>query len=328
MALAAAVGGLVAAGTANDGRVLALTAGGALVLTHPDGTHPVTVAGVPDAGLLAAPDGRFLATGTGEELVLRGHRLRTTGARVALDGPPGSWRAVGFADGDRALVATESGPGGVLEAEVVSFTGRRLGLGPVAMATGDPRAFGAVTVAGDPQVVTLTDAGRPPRILVTSPRIDRLLGLPAGTDVSLTVLPDRSGDRIAVVVIQPEVASGEIIASSIVVLDRTGRAVGVARHVTFGLPAWSPDGRTLVYPRPPERRSGGVAIWTVGTPPTVMRGSPRGPPLESCLWATRGQAFLCSAGEIDQKVPWATGSPGAASVRPASGPPLPLLYER
>ena len=317
-------------------RVLAGTTAGTVVTARPDGSHETAVA-APSGGLVVAVDGRYLSSSDGRELVWRGDRLLPTGRRAPLgpriDGArlgqfTPTWQATDFADHDRALVAVRDGGNGLLDAEVVSFTDRRLTIGPVVSAAGDPATLGAVTVQGSPEAVVLVDAGHRSHVLLNAGRASRLLGLPEAVGVALVALPDRSGNRIAVLAVPLDPVHDVLLwPSGIIVVSRSGQVLGVRPQATLGMPAWSADGTTLVYPIPEVARRDGVALWKIGAGHSqVLPYTHRGPPLTGCVWATSGDAFLCSASEPNPSVPWVSGRVGDRRLRGGSGPPTPLLY--
>lgn len=300
-------------------RVLAATSS-AVVLSRVDGSGAVTVSR--DASLVAAPDGRYLATQTGRMLRFAGGRVRSGGRRLDV---PSGWRVVGFADGDRALVVVDEGAIPPV-AEVVGAGGASASLGPVDMAAGDPTALGAVVVKRSPQLVEVIDVDRPPRVLVTAPEVGRLLGYPPAAAVALVAYPDPTGRRVAVLAVPQVAEAGQVVPDGIVVVDRSGHVVGARRDLTFGRPAWSPDGRTLAYPTVPHHGREGVALWTVGSGPPDVRALPwSGLPLSGCLWAVRGNSFICSAFAPAAAVPWVLGREGDGRLRVGRGPPDLLL---
>jgi hypothetical protein len=315
-----------------------------MVSSGADGTAVRSVASVQGSGLFVAPDGRWLATGMGEELVLRGRALAPTGRDAPFVGPPGSWRAVAFADEGRALVATESSAGGQSRVEVETFAGHvQRSLGVAEAVAGDPQAAGVFAVAhsqpaasapsgpgADTGAVSVLreDAGAPPVVLASSAQLLADLREPAGTPVILSVLPDPQGDKVAVEVV-PTVDGRT---GGMVVIGRNGRLLGTAPALPSGLgqPAWSPDGRTVVYDASTARRAA-VEIWTIGRGP-VLRAAPAGTPVGgaapgTCLWNVGGTDFLCAdSDDSGALATWLVGRSAGGGLRLSHGPSLPIVW--
>lgn len=314
------------------GRILSWTAAGSMVSStaRGGGTEPVTM--IPGTGLFLAPDGRFLASGTGQELTLQGNTLAGTGRQVPFVGPPGSWRAVDFADHDQALIATEEGLDGQTLVEVVSFKGQHTAsLGAAQDVAGDPRSLGVFAVAagsGAPQV-EWRDSGEPPIVLATA---GDLLGdlheRPTAT-VALSVLPDPQGEKLAVTVVP---AGAPAQPTGIVVLSRTGQLLGStsAPRGTLGRPSWSPTGSSLVYSAP-GARGPAIALWSIGGAPSI-RDAPPGTPgagtgFGDCIWAVGGTDFLCASSNNNlERTAWLIGGPGHAPLSLVYGPALPVAW--
>ena len=365
-----AAGSVVAAGVAGSdpagGRLVAVTSSGAMVTTSADGTDRAGLEVPAGPGLVVSPDGRYLATGTGDELSLVANRLVPTGRRAELAGPPGSWRAIDFADHDLALVAVENGDDpvfGGLIVEAQTFSGRTVAFGEALDVAGDPRALGVFAVgvgpvttgslrggalgattggtgrggatagAGTPGVdpgteVELRDAGRPTVVLAGSAELARSVGLPAGEPVVLSVEPDPGGGKVAVAVAPLSGRTG-----GLVVLSRAGRVLGALRVPTGALeqPAWSPDGTTLVLSESRSARPA-VLVWRIGQRPQVRvaRASTTGRPGDfgNCLWTARSE-FLCADTSVQAAAaPWLVGSLHGPSVRLVTGPTLPIGWVR
>jgi len=348
------------------GRLVAVTYSGAMITTSAVGAdrEPLGVPAGP--GLVVSPDGRYLATGTGDELSLVGDQLVSTGRRAELAGPPGSWRAIDFADHDLALVAVENGDDpvfGGLIVEAQTFSGRTVAFGEALDVAGDPRALGVFAVgvgpvttgslrggafggttggtgrggssgaAGIPGTdagseVELRDAGRPTLMLAGSAELARAVGLPEGVPVVLSVEPDPGGGKVAVAVAPLSGTEG-----GLVVLSRGGRVLGALRVPTGALeqPAWSPDGTTLVLSESRSARPA-VLVWRIGQRPQVRvaRASTTGRPGDfgNCLWTARSE-FLCADTSVQAPAaPWLVGSLHSSSVRLVTGPTLPIGWVR
>lgn len=350
MAVVGSVAGSVVAGVAGSGpaggRLVAVTSSGAMVTTSAVGADRAAL-GVPAGpGLVVSPDGRYLATGTGDELSLVGNQLVSTGRRAELAGPPGSWRAIDFADHDRALVAVENGDDpvfGGLIVEAQTFSGRTVSLGEALDVAGDPRALGVFAVGVGPATtgslrggtagtsarpgaedptseVEIRDAGTPTVVLAGSAQLARDVGLPAGEPVVLSVEPDPGGGKVAVAV---AALSGRT--AGLVVVSRRGRVLGALRVPTGALeqPAWSPDGTTLVLSEPRSGRPA-VLVWRIGHRPQVRvaRASTTGVPGDFgyCLWTARSE-FLCA----DTSVLMVWESSNAHTVAQAVEGPLTVM---
>lgn len=317
---------LARAGAAGAERVLATAAGGRVILVGSSGATRSVVGIAPAGGLTASPDGRELVTGSGRAFRLAGrHLLPAVGFRL----PAGGAQVVGFADDDRSLLVSLPTSGVFVSLELLGPGPRVTQLGEVVGAVADPAAPAAFAVAGAPQDVSLLRPGRLPRVLVSADRVAGLLGLPVGGGVALLPVPDRAGNRVAVVAIPLDLAPGQVRPNGIVVVDTSGAILGVRRDVTFGLPAWSPGGRSLVWavPRGPGGLDG-VAQWTVGpAAPVVSLTAHPGPPLSSCLPGATGRAFLCVAVDSTPDVPWALGQWGRRQLVLGAGPSQPLVVD-
>jgi hypothetical protein len=337
-ALEAVSGGVALPG----GRIVSTTAAGAVVLVTANGSVTAALPTIPGTGFLVAADGRYVATGTGQEFVLRGTTLTRTGGDIPFVGPPGSWRAVDFADGDQGLVATDDLDSGFVGVEAVTFAGQRtVGLGVAESVVGDPETLGVFAVAaggapgsGPRPSISLTDvqierrdAGEKPVVLARADGVVHDLGEKAGTHVVLSIIPDPEGDKIAVVVV-PD--GGPAAPAGIVVLSRNGGVLGSVRVADgVGRPAWSPGGTSLVYDASTPRQAA-LAVWRIGHRPVVhvarsVAGTAGG--FGDCLWAVNGDGFLCAdSSSSEARVPWLIGRPGHASLRRVFGPSLPFAW--
>ena len=305
-----------------------------------------------DEGLIVAPDGRYLATSTGRVVAVSNNLLVDSGVRARFPGQAASWSVMGFADGDRALVAQTNVPGRPLAVDVATLgDGQVTSLGDAHSAAGDPQALGAFVTVASPRLLPATgtvpgwartvvdadverrDAGQATEVLATAGELATDVGEPSQTPVELTVLPDRAGDRVAVMINPPLAGSSGPRWAGIVVLDRRGRILGTDRtnRAIGGTPAWSPDGASLVY----KATGGGrveITLWTIGHRPDVRDGpavdqTPDEQFNDYCMWATDGRAFLCRiVTNLDSStLPWVIGDL-RGRVRTVSGPILPLAW--
>jgi hypothetical protein len=352
----AAVGVIVltsGGGALPGGEIVSAPSAGVIVLTTTTGRVTASIPAVQGTGLLLAADGRYLATGTGQEYALRGRTLAPTGRDIPFNGPPGSWRAVDFTDHDMGLVATDSSSSGFGGVEAVTFAGHRTSdLGPAESVVGDPDALGVFAVFADPGTgpgseganpladtrIERRDAGAAPVVLAGADQLAEDLGEKPGTAI-LSVLPDPQGDRIAVLVVP---AGAQPQRAGIVVLSRNGRLLGVTRLTDQGggPPAWSPNGRSLVYDASTPAHAA-VAVWRMGRKPSVRNLPPPKPTaaaavppapatftgLGRCLWAVAGTGFLCSDSQIGEtSTVWLIGRTGGGSLVRVVGPSVPLAW--
>ena len=174
------------------------------------------------------------------------------------------------------------------------------------------------------------DAGAAPVVLSTAGQVLEDLGDNPGTAAALSVVPDRKGDRIAVVVVP---ISGPPAEAGIVVLSRDGRRLGAVRvpNQGVGRPAWSPDGTSLVYDDSAAGQAA-IAVWRVGHRPMVHTAPSRPGPAAGfgdCLWAPTGNGFLCADSDSSAAgAAWLVGRTARASLARVFGPPLPLAWLR
>ncbi len=337
---------------------------GSLALTDPDGTHVTTLnaLGVVGQSVSASPDDRYLSDGNGQVLAVRsGQRVIAYPSSVPLGSSNGAAWPDSFADHDHDLVMLEDY--GAVHAETSSYSvqnpvwaaslssGIQDSLGNADAVAGDPQAPGAfVSSAGSPvasgtpvQVtpdadVELRDAGHPPVVLATAAAINSDLGV-VDQAVQLVPVPDGAGDKIAVVV-RPVSGSG---LGGIVVLDRAGQMLAATPPgPTFvpGLPAWSPDGKSLAYVA--FGQGGGLEaslfIWHVGSQPRFI-AIPKGASPQAkaaggrvlvvpswCIWSPDGKSVLCSTDPQAGQRSWAVTTITAREMTALPGPGFPVAW--
>ncbi len=296
------------------GRIASQTADGTVVLSNPDGSRPRTLTRFPlpegseDRELLAAADDRFLISGT-EALIVAG-----AGESAPIDTNvlfrPGMVPAgpEPFADSDRAVVvfAGRSPAGDSPLAAVLLAGGGVAALGTADQASGDPRGVGAFVAVAAPAPAGRDEPGTGPAdtrvelrrpgasvTLATSASLNRQLGQDPTLPVTLRVVPDAAGDRLAVVV-QP--VGGHRADSAVVVLDRRGRSLGVlgadSGPARATMPSWSPDGSELAFSTE-TRRGTAIAVWPVGGRVRRLAPPRPGARFDTCLWAPDGSTILC-----------------------------------
>lgn len=152
-------------------------------------------------------------------------------------------------------------------------TGRAASLGRADSAAGDQQqegAFIAVPKRGKPlpngnqpdAKLVLTDAGSRPRLLATTARLNRVLGVKRGAaTTSLVPIPNPQGSMVAVAV--SSLKGANYYSAGIVVVSRKGRVLGSQRGASaFSWAAWSHSGKTLAFvgygqagPRSPSGQS-------------------------------------------------------------------------
>jgi len=336
----------VLAGLKLKGQVVSNAPNGTVVLTRPDGSHPVALPSLGTNGpaepttLTPSLDGRYLATSQGDVISVLGWKLDRTAAPALF--PAGATaQADAFADDDQALVILTPGPDSPVSGQVsvVSLaTHRVIALGAAADAAGDPQSLGAfVSVAELPQPpgagtgagadvrIELVRADEPPLLLATAAQLDADLHQAADQPTSLAVFPDPTGNKIAVVVNPLDAGNSD---AGIVVLDRGGRVLGVDQPalgpVQETQPAWSPDGKSLAYYMFGEK-GGEIGVWKVGGRVFVRTAPDRGDSFLTCVWSPDGRDILCPAffGTTNQSTLWVLGSStrGPLVEVPAPGVP-------
>ncbi len=328
------------------GRVLSFSNTG-VVVSAPNGTRITPqplLASAAARKLIVAADGRYLATTDGEVIAVHGETFTDTGVGLKFPGRASGWRAVDFADEDRAIVVENQGNNGTAQVEAVSLATRQaapLGTADPSGIAGDPEAAGVFVAVTEPplalpagtppgdaaalvptsaaanteEVVTddrvgLRDAGSPVVVLATAAQLVKDLGVRVPITVQLTLKPDRNGDKVGVVVTPVSTGTASPSWAGIVILDRYGHLASAAMSPNGigGGPAWSPQGTSLVYLTTAGGRAW-VTLWHLGHPPKARPGpTVATTPGETfnnwCLWAIDGNGYLCTV----------TSQPGQATV--------------
>jgi hypothetical protein len=255
-----------------------------------------------------SPSNRYLALFNGQVVSIRpGPKLAPYPAKVPLSSETTAAWPGPFADDGRALVMlkdygtlTSSGS----PVSVVSMaTGRQVPLGSGDHVAGDPQAPGAfvavpatatassVSAPGSPDSrIELRDAGQAPVVLATAGGLDRALGQPAGTAVSLAAYPAPAGTKVAVTV-RP--ASGGT-AAGVVVLARGGRVLSSVRAslAMQSIPVWSPSGNSLAYLA--TGAGAELKLWAPGGPIMTSTLPHASSPYTTCVWSPDARAVLCA----------------------------------
>jgi len=253
----------------DSGWIAAVTPSGGLVLSEAGSGRVMRSRGLGDVGDMVAvsPGNRYLALFNGQVIMVRpGPALAPYPAKVPLSSETTVAWPGPFADHARALVMLKDY--GTLTSSdspvsVVSMaTGRQVPLGSGDHVAGDPQAPGAFVAVPAPAAasaasaqgspdsrVELRDAGRAPVVLATAGSLNRALGQPADTAVSLAAYPDPSGTKVAVT-IRP--ASGGT-AAEVVVLTR-GRRVLSSVRALLATKDWSPALPIWLFDTQPDQR--------------------------------------------------------------------------
>ena len=299
-ALAGLPGGWIAAVTPSGGLALSETGSGRV-------KRPRGLGNVGDM-VAVSPGNRYFALFNGQVIIVRpGPALAPYPAKVPLSSETTAAWPAPFADHGRALVMLKDY--GTLTSSnspvsVVSMaTGRQVALGSGDHVAGDPQAPGAFVAVPAPATasaasaqgspdsqIELRDAGRGPVVLATAGSLNRALGRPAGTAVSLAAYPDPSGSKVAVTV-RP--ASGGT-AAGVVVLARGGRVLSSVRASleSQSIPVWSPSGRSLAYLS--TGAGAELKVWTPGGPTVTSTLPHASSPYTTCVWAPDAGAVLCA----------------------------------
>jgi hypothetical protein len=190
---------------------------------------------------------------------------------------------------------------------VLLADGATIGLGNADQAAGNPQSLGAfVTVAAPEQArmpagsgrradssVELRDSERS-MLLATSASLNGDLAQNPTRPVTLRVLPDSYGNKLAVVI---EAAGSAGADAAVVVLDRRGQVLGVLTQALGPardtMPSWSPDGTALAY-YTVTRHGAAIAVWAIGGRVRLHVASPPTARFDRCVWAPDGSMFLCS----------------------------------
>jgi hypothetical protein len=331
---------------ANSGLILSVNEVGTLFDSRPDGRQARTLPGLgqfvllglpslsPGGDFIAFSDGRIVATGSGQPVVLN-DRLMLGQYQVLPAGSPfsaGTSYVIALTEG---LYGNETTTSGISVVNLQSGVSTAVGAG--SFAAGDPQLPGAfIAVASPSQAIVgvenpstpdseleLQDVNRPPVVLASATSLEGDLGLNPATPVSLLPVPSPSGSLVAVEVENLLQRPGSD--AGLVVMDRSGKTVAVQTPglgATSGaFPVWSPDGTTLAYVN--EGGSGNaIEIWAVGGG-VVTSPLPAGVGAAQCLWSPTGAAVLCDSahavqGRVDQT--WIVTGPGGGPAASVPGP--------
>jgi hypothetical protein len=216
---------------------------------------------------------------------------------------------------------------------VLLADGDTISLGYADQATGDPQNLGAfVTVAAPAQsgahgwrggradaTVELRGA-EGSTILATSASLNRDLGEDPARPLTLRILPDSSGNQLAVVIDPVGSAATD---DAVVVLDRRGRVLG-ALNQAFGpargsVPSWSPDGSALAY-YSESRRGAAIAVWAIGGRVHLRLAPNPDAGFDGCLWSPDGSVILCPTSSGPPQ--WVFGRAGGGRVAATRAPVL------
>ncbi len=323
---------------------------GAIVVSDPDGTRQAVMSLMSPlrsdqtVNLSPSLDARYLATPQGDVISSRGLTLDRTSAATLSNGFTA--QPDPFAYGDRALVILSNGAQSPLsnEVSVVSLLdGRAVVLGRADDAAGDPQTLGAVvSIPAVPQPagapfpegrsadarVELLQANAGPVVLATTSQLDTDLGQNRSQPASLTVFPDRAGDKIAVEVNPIDVGNSD---AGLVVLDRAGRVLGAvppsSGPVQNSQPAWSPDGDSLAYYMFGQRGAE-IGVWHLAGHVTVRPAPDPGDSFLTCLWSPGGSDILCPAsqGATDESSLWVLGAARGGPLAEVPAPGLPEVW--
>jgi hypothetical protein len=247
------------------GHVVAQALNGDLLLSAPDGTHSTRLHPGPAQGRHQP----FLIDNGEAVEALAGDRIAEA-ARVLLGPQESASNIIGvdpFADHATAVILATGSSGSASNStfSVATLHGdHTASLGPADDAAGDPQALGAfvsVVAVRQPRSappigingladtrVERRDTGQPSVVLATAAQLNADVGESPNLPVNLTVFPDHSGGKVAVMV---NPVGGEESNSAMVILDRTGRelgAIGVGRGPTaYTVPYWSSDDSSLAF---------------------------------------------------------------------------------
>ena len=300
----------VAGGSSSAGSILVRTSSGEFALVQPDGTRPQPFASlgfVGGTGAYVSPDHKLLVTESGDTVTLENGRPVTHS--TALYGPlsvPGQGLGIGapapFADGSADVVYSASFDAATQSNKVmiVSADGtdpRDLGTGN--NFAGDPQQPAAfVTVPADrsavpPAAQAPVDsaiehhvAGGLPTTVVTAAQITKDLALQGNPALSLSVVPDPTGNKLAVEVQDPSSLQEE----GTLVFARNGTLIARSPDVQNGLAWWSPSGNALVF-----STKNAIDVWTPGGTPQRVAGPAGAGALGACAWSPDEQRIACAA---------------------------------
>jgi hypothetical protein len=170
VAVIAAVGVAVAAAVVFAGRgagpglpgfVVSAEGDGTLVISPPDGAAPTPLQdhGLELDGLIPSAGGRYLLTGSGQLVTIRGATLKPTGRSVSI---PADGSVVGLADRDRVAITVGPGPDGFSPVFATPFGQARVPLGAADNLTPDPGLSGVIAVVASPNLLNPQTVGYPP----------------------------------------------------------------------------------------------------------------------------------------------------------------------
>lgn len=276
------------------GQILARSPGATPFVAGPDGrdrrTLPVSPLRRGDTPLVVSGRGLLVAArpGGGSPFVDAHHLTWPAGTTPAGAEP--------FTDGGRAVLVRSGAAGGELSAWPVSGGPPvPLGGGTDTAAAGDPASLGAFVAVPGPgdSRVELRDRGHPAQVLATVAQLNRDCGQPADLPMDLTMFPDASGQKVAVVLNPPGGGGSD---SPLIILSRQGRvlsAVGAGTGpIAYSTPYWSPDGASLAYA---TFDSDGTALAVLTGGRIASQGFEPSTSVDGCAWSPDGAWVLCLA---------------------------------
>lgn len=254
------------------------TSTGRLGTSDPDGTAFRPLPGP------AFPANFAASTADGRQVVVGGTQVTDVAASGVTPRPAplsasGDWLAATqpWADGNKRVVLTSTGPGQVGDLESVDADGgtpHDLGA-EAGGAAADPTRDGAVVAVQGGTEVNLgpyvqRDTSRVElrwwkarhrsAVLATTAELARAAGLPAGQPYAVSPLFSPDGRYVALS-LERLVAGGSPAGSAgqaLVVTDRSGKVLGSSISYTSIQPVWSHDSRQVAYPS-----DGGLTLLTV-----------------------------------------------------------------
>jgi hypothetical protein len=262
---------------------------------------------------LVSPDGKYLVSAAMGTLFSLATPTQLAMVPNALTFPSTSFSDVSttdpFSDHDASMLIQTTQIGYVTAFsgyEVQSVqSGHTASLGIADSAAGDPQAPGAFVSYAHPSRVTppdgvhpdigveLRDAGAAPKVLVTSARIDHVLGITPRYGVTLVPYPNPQGTMVAVAVqaISSDVPGG------VVVYSRAGKLLGfqmVGPSGVRGL-AWSRPGTMLAFA---GQGNNGAELtqWEVGSQSTTSEMPVSLRQIDECAWSPDELSVLCGGG--------------------------------
>jgi hypothetical protein len=324
------------------GKVALLTPNRQLAVVTPGSPKPMVLPSLGYEQYYPDPtsDGRFLVAGDGTVIALSHTGMSVVRTAVSLDlstqKPPGG---DALADHDQAMVVlTEVATGTYTSTThaglAVLSSGRFTDLGLADTAAGDPAALGvfvSVPAPGPPVASTsvsfgqpdtrveLRDVGHPVMVLASATELSKSVGLAASDPVSLSPMPDPTGDRIAIGV-SPVTGNGT---EGIAVVDRSGHVLGAVPASEgpppgFGV-SWAPADDSLAFPVM-TASGAGVAVWSVGEALTVRSGPVTAALPGQCQWSPDGATILCVVLEAGNQPAWEVADGGGGPVTALAAP--------